>query len=172
VAFAARGAVSVDALSPWGERVVGIALIAIGQWAQRLALSKRVHAHRHVHGDRTHVHVHVHARPHAAKPSIVATGTPHVHTHAALGVGVLHGCAGSSHLVGVLPALAFPAHAQAIVYLAGFAGGTIVAMACFGALIDWLGRRSVFASARAYRRLMALSASTAIGIGGFWLATG
>jgi ABC-type nickel/cobalt efflux system permease component RcnA len=171
IALAARGLVSTDVVSAWGERIVGLTLVAIGLWGLRTALSTRVHEHRHAHDGHEHVHLHAHAHPHGAQPSIFAARAPHVHTHAAMGIGVLHGLAGSSHFLGVLPALAFPTLPQAIAYVAGFGGGTIVAMACFGALVDWLGRRFAWGGERAYRALMAAFASAALGLGGFWLAT-
>jgi len=171
IALAARDLVSADLVSAWGERIVGVTLVAIGLWGLRIALSTRLHEHRHAHDGHEHAHVHAHAHPHAAQPSIFAARAPHVHTHAAMGVGVLHGLAGSSHFLGVLPALAFPTQAQVLLYIGGFAAGTIVAMACFGALIDWIGRRFAFGGERAYRGLMGAFASAAIGIGGFWLAT-
>src|SRR5687768_14257415 len=89
---------ALASVSGWSERVVGVVLIGIGIWGVRRALATRVHAHAHSHGGPRHVHVHVHgdATEHDAPAA-------HVHTHAAFAVGVLHGVAGSSHLVGVLP---------------------------------------------------------------------
>lgn len=171
LALAARDLISIDLVSAWGERIVGVTLVVIGLWGLRVALSTRLHAHRHAHDGHEHVHVHAHVHAHATKPSIFTRPTPHVHTHAAMGIGVLHGLAGSSHLLGVLPALAFPTRAQAFIYLGGFAIGTIIAMACFGALVDWIGRRFAVGGERAYRALMGVFASAAIGLGGFWLAT-
>ena len=43
-------------------------------------------------------------------------------------MGVLHGVAGTSHFLGVLPALAMPTRAAALVYIAAFGGGSILAM--------------------------------------------
>jgi hypothetical protein len=171
IAFAARDVIPVDFMSSWGERIVGATLVAIGLWGLRVALSPHLHTHRHSHGAHSHVHMHVHAHPHALKPSILAARASHVHSHAAMGVGVLHGLAGSAHVLGVLPALAFPAAAQAALYLGGFAAGTIVAMAGFGALVGWMGRRVAAGGERAYRCLVGGFASTAIGLGGYWLAS-
>ena len=46
---------------------------------------------------------------------------PPARPHAALAVGTLHGAAGSSHILGVLPGLAQPSPAASVGYLAGFA---------------------------------------------------
>src|SRR5712691_1658778 len=98
-------------ISSWGERVVGVMLCGIGLWALRKAL--KVHAHEHQHDGTVHVHMHAHAKPvKHEKPE--AHGH---HTHAAFGIGVFHGLAGSSHFVGVLVVLAFPTLLQAISYL-------------------------------------------------------
>src|SRR5262249_36580265 len=83
-------------LSAWGERLVGVALIAIGIWAFRRSL--RIEAAPHVHGLHQHRHLHVQGGPRWAR----RLG----HAHASFYMGVLHGVAGSSHFLGVLPALA------------------------------------------------------------------
>jgi sulfite exporter TauE/SafE len=88
-----------------------------------------------------------------------------------MGIGVLHGIAGGSHFLGVLPALAFPTVAQATLYLAAFAFGTIVSMATFGVLVDWLARRSHAAGADGYRVLLTAASTAATAVGCYWLAT-
>lgn len=163
-----RELISPEILSTWGERLVGVMLVGIGLWGLRTAYRGHVHAHRHTHDGRDHAHIHLHAHGHAPER---ATAAPHAHFHAAMGIGVLHGVAGGSHFLGVLPALAFPTLAQAIAYLAAFAVGTIASMATFGALMDWLTRRSDHGGADAYRGLMALASAAATAVGCFWIAT-
>ena len=51
------------------------------------------------------------------------------HTHAATGLGVLHGFAGASHLVAIIPALALPFFG-ALAYLFSYLLGSIFAMGC------------------------------------------
>jgi sulfite exporter TauE/SafE len=167
-ALGARGLISPDLLSTWGERLVGVMLVGIGLWGLRTAYRAHVHAHRHTHDGHDHTHIHVHAHGHAPERPGLAK---HAHFHAAMGIGVLHGVAGGSHFLGVLPALAFPTFAQAIAYLVAFAAGTIASMATFGALIDWLARSSRHGGADAYRGLMALTSAAAAMVGGFWIAT-
>jgi sulfite exporter TauE/SafE len=171
VALAALGVrelISPDLLSTWGERLVGVMLVGIGLWGLRTAYRAHVHAHRHMHDGHDHTHIHVHAHGHAPERAAVVS---HAHFHAAMGIGVLHGVAGGSHFLGVLPALAFPTLAQAAAYLVAFAVGTIASMATFGALIDWLARRSGHGGANAYRGLMALASAAAAAVGCFWIAT-
>jgi NADH dehydrogenase FAD-containing subunit len=76
LALLARHALSLEALSAWAERGVGIVLIGIGAWGLRKALALRSH-----------------------------DVSSHIHGREAFTVGTVHGLAGSSHLLGVLPAL-------------------------------------------------------------------
>jgi hypothetical protein len=157
-----RHLIPKDLISQWGERLVGIMLIGIGYWALRKAL--RIHAHEHEHDGDRHIHLHAHGRniPHEQPAA-------HVHTHAALGIGILHGLAGSSHFMGVLTALAFPTDAQAVAYLIAFGGGTVVSMATFSWLVGLLTSRWAVGSEKIYRRLMSACAVSAMAVGCFWL---
>ena len=101
---------SVDRISAWSERLVGAALIAVGLWALRR--SARVRPAPHAHGAVSHDHLHVQAGPRWMR----RIG----HAHAAFCLGVLHGVAGSSHFVGVLPALALPTRTGALTYIVAF----------------------------------------------------
>jgi hypothetical protein len=154
----------LNLLSVWGERLVGVTLIAIGLWALRKAL--KVHTHEHEHEGTRHVHVHVHSH----ETQHEQTEAHQHHTHAAFGIGILHGLGGSSHLLGVLPILALPTRAQAGVYLTAFAFATIVSMAGFSWLMGLLATRCAGHSTRVYRGLMAACAAAAMLVGGFWLA--
>src|SRR3954469_1908018 len=88
----------IDLISAWGERIVGAALIAIGLWALRRAAA--IVPVPHAHGSVSHDHLAVYAGP----AWLRRLG----HAHASFYMGVLHGIAGSSHFLGVLPALALP----------------------------------------------------------------
>jgi len=161
-----RDLIPVAWLSSWGERLVGVMLFGIGLWALRLALRESVHTHEHEHDGESHVHFHLH-HAHAANPK----PDGHRHMHAAFGIGTLHGLAGSSHFMGVLPALAFPNRLQAVTYLLAFGLGTVAAMAAFSWGIGWLAARFALRGVNVYRGLMGFSAAAAMGVGGFWLAT-
>jgi len=161
-----RDRIPVAWLSTWGERPVGVMLLGIGIWALRAALKHNVHAHEHEHDGERHLHIHTHSHGHAP-----ARESKHRHTHAAFGIGTLHGLAGSSHFLGVLPALAFPTKIQAVIYLLAFGGGTVAAMALFSWGMGWLTTRLGTRGANAYRSLMGTAAVVAIGVGCFWLAT-
>jgi sulfite exporter TauE/SafE len=161
-----RDLIPVDLLSSWGERMVGVVLIGIGLWALRCALKHNVHAHEHEHGGDRHLHFHTHHHGHAPERE-----SAHHHTHAAFGIGTLHGLAGSSHFLGVLPALAFPTKLQATAYLIAFGVGTVAAMAAFSWGMGWLAVRFETRGLKIYRGLMGACAVAAMAVGCFWLAT-
>lgn len=95
--------------------------------------------------------------------------TSHSHPGASFAMGTIHGLAGSSHLFGVLPALAFSARADAMFYLAGFGVGAIAGMSGFAAGMGLLAVRVSLHSQRRYRGLLYASSAAALVIGGFWL---
>ncbi len=161
-----RDLIPVKLLSTWGERLVGVLLLGIGFWALRIALRQNLHAHEHEHDGERHLHIHTHSHGHQP-----AQESPHRHTHAAFGIGTLHGLAGSSHFLGVLPALAFPTKLQAVFYLLMFGVGTIAAMAMFSWGMGWLTTRFGSRGVNAYRGLMGAAAVIAMGVGCFWIAT-
>ena len=161
-----RDLLPVAWLSTWGERLVGVMLLGIGIWGLRKAFKNKVHAHEHEHDGDRHVHVHVHTHKVAHEKSAA-----HHHTHAAFGIGTLHGLAGSSHFLGVLPALAFPTKIEAVAYLAAFGLGTVMAMAMFSSAIGWMASRCSIGGAKAYQHMMSGCSVAAMGVGVFWLFT-
>jgi hypothetical protein len=134
-ALALRGALPLDALSSWSERIVGVVLVGIGLWGFTRALGGPIHTH--------------------------------VHVRTAAAVGVLHGIAGSSHFLGVLPALALPSAAASFGYLAGFALGTVAGMTGFASGLGVLGGPDD--SPRHRRWLLSASSALAIVVGLVWM---
>ncbi|KAB2675583.1 MAG: sulfite exporter TauE/SafE family protein [Verrucomicrobia bacterium] len=167
MAFALREAMPLERISAWSERLVGVVLVGVGLWAVRRALRIRIHTHWHEHGGQTHQHVHLHAPPESGR-SPVGTAV-HRHTHAAFGIGTLHGLAGSSHFFGVLPALALPDAWHAGAYLLAFGLGTVAAMSGFAAVFGRVAGWFALSHLEAYRGLMYASATAALGVGGWWL---
>jgi ABC-type nickel/cobalt efflux system permease component RcnA len=161
-----RGILPVQLISSWSERLVGVVLIGIGIWGFRTALKKRVHVHEHVHDGHEHKHVHLHGANTAHRPVEQKT---HVHTHTAFAVGTLHGLAGSSHFLGVLPALAFPTRQEAYSYLGAFGVGTILAMILFASVVGMISRGFAGRGLQAYRYLMYSCSVAAMGVGVYWL---
>jgi hypothetical protein len=136
-----RQRLPLDAISAYSERLVGLALIAVGAWGIRGAWRRR---------------------------SYGAAGSGHAHAGASFAIGTVHGLAGSSHLFGVLPALAFSAQLDSMLYLAGFGIGAMAGMTAFAAGVGLIAIR--FGSDhRRYRGLLYASSAAALVIGGFWL---
>lgn len=89
------------------------------------------------------------------------------HDHAALWVGLLHGAAGTGHVLAVLPSLALPT-GEAVVYLASYFVAAVVAMTGFGAAMGAVASRG---RAGQLRVVMAGASVSAIAIGLFWIVT-
>ncbi len=164
IALLFRELIPMDIISSYSERLVGIILIAIGAWGLQKIFSVKLHVHEHIHGGHKHFHFHHHFNriPHQKKEA-------HFHTHAALIVGIVHGLAGSSHLLGILPALALPAEIDAVIYLIAFGTGTIAAMMIFSESIGRIARKFESIGELLYLRLSISFSSIAILIGIFWI---
>lgn len=148
----------VPAISAWSERIVGVALIAVGLWALRR--STRMGAATHAHGALSHRHLHVQAGPSWLR----RLG----HAHASFCLGILHGVAGSSHFFGVLPALALPSLSASLIYIAAFGAGTVVAMTAFAAAIGTASVR-LPNGVLPQRAMMVAAATLAITVGSVWI---
>lgn len=141
----ARHALPIETLLDRGEVGVGLAVIAIGIWGTWAAFQRPDPDGRPDHDQR------------------------HPHVHAALAVGTLHGLAGSSHLLGILPALALPSDGAAAAYLVCFAIGSVAAMGTFASFIGWVAGRPRASGAAAQRALLCVFSAIALLVGGFWL---
>ena len=142
----ARHAMPVDALSAHSELAVGLVLLAIGIWGIRGAWWRHGLA-----GTPSHQH--------------------HGHGHAAMAVGTLHGLAGSSHLLGIVPALALPSDATAVAYLLSFGAGSVAAMGGFASVIGWIAGRPGASGPGAQRTLLGATAVVATAVGAFWIVS-
>jgi sulfite exporter TauE/SafE len=142
--------------TPIVERIVGGTLIGLGLLALLRAL--RIHGHVHQHDGVTHWHVHSHRR-----------SERHDHTHhAALGMGMLHGLAGTGALVIALPLAATSSVPLALAYLLAFGVGTTVGMAVFGAVAGWAARRAAQRSITFVRATALVPAIASIVVGAWW----
>lgn len=146
--FYFRELIPVDFISANSEKIVGGLLIVIGIWSlsrvYRYNLSKH---HKHVHTHQTkegEVYIHQHEHEHE-------DARVHIHTHknhekqtywAALGIGIIHGVAGVSHFISLLPTLAFPTKLDSALYLTGFGFGTIFAMVLFSVIIGYMAHKA------------------------------
>ncbi len=157
VALLAKDFINIDRLSAFAEFTVGITLLVVGFLAIRTSLGLNIHMHNHNHGaNNEHQHYHFHwlgKRVHSR------------HTHAATGLGVIHGMAGASHLLAAIPALALPT-TGAIAYMASYLLGSIAAM---GAVVLGLSLTAMKAGRRISPLLMGFAGGLSIATGFFWL---
>jgi sulfite exporter TauE/SafE len=140
-----RDRLGIEALSSWGERGVGFMLILIGLWGLRKACAVR------------------HGKAYDGGPEHT------VHGRTALGVGAVHGLAGSSHLLGIVPALLLPSAAAGAAYLFVFGIGTIAAMGAFAFAVGWIATRPGARDVIGQSILMSFCSVIALGVGAFWL---
>jgi len=135
-----RELLPIEAISAYSERIVGIALVGVGLWGAHKA-TRRAHAHAH----------------------------GHARTPASFLMGVLHGVAGSSHLFGVLPAVALSTRVDAVAYLGGFGIGAIAAMTAFAAAVGLIARGAGRRNLGAYRGVLYACSISALVVGGLWI---
>lgn len=154
----------------WGEAVVGVMLVAVGLWAIRTA--RRLHAHPPAeHGNHGHLHAHApgdapHDHPH--QHGAPATGR-HSHRRGITVVGLVHGLAGTSAVVALVPVTMVDRTAIGIGYLLTFGAGTILAMALF-AMVAAMAMRTAAARSLALGRRMGGAAGVAgIAVGAWWI---
>jgi ABC-type nickel/cobalt efflux system permease component RcnA len=116
----------------FGELLVGILLVGIGVWA--IVRARKLHFHRpEEHGDHLHLHAHSAGRhPHHHAHTAAAGGAkPHHHGRTLVFVGLMHGLAGSSSVVALVPVTVIDRTGVGLAYLAAFGIGVIVAMIGF-----------------------------------------
>jgi ABC-type nickel/cobalt efflux system permease component RcnA len=144
-----------------------------------LAIENRKKAwHIHSH----HVHPHYHATP---APQIHIhlheheNEFEHIHEHqkttrqnsvTALLVGTLHGFAGISHFLLILPTLALPSMQDSVFYLSGFAVGTIITMVSYAVVLGLVAQKTAdFPKSKIFRNIRIVAGSLAIAVGIWWL---
>jgi hypothetical protein len=148
LALGLRGILPVESVSSWSERLVGMVLIGVGLWGLHRAFASRLpQGSRHRHGE----------------------GGPARPGRALVWIGGLHGLAGSSHLLGILPALTLPTRSAALFYGVGFGLGSILAMTAFSLTLGLVAARITGQRGWAGQALLAAFSGAAIVIGGYWL---
>lgn len=145
IALLARDTLSIHLVSGWSEFGVGFLLIALGAWAGW----KGYQAWRSRGADE-HDHQHHHRK-----------------RGATFGVGALHGSAGASHLIGILPATGLST-LSAAGYLASYFLGATLAMMVIGSVAGELAQRGGWK----LRPLLMLGAATvACLVGAGWIVS-
>jgi ABC-type nickel/cobalt efflux system permease component RcnA len=168
LAVALKERFDLGLVEAWGERLVGVLLIAIGLLGLRRALRLTLHTHPHEHGAEPHAHLHLHTGSEQTHGPESHAGTAPRHGHTAFFAGTLHGVAGTAHLLGVLPALALPGFLASGAYLLAFAAGTIAAMAGFAATVGEGSARMARGPAL-LRPLLCAASIVTVAVGAAWL---
>ena len=86
-------------------------------------------------------------------------------SHALTGLGLLHGLAGGSHFLAVLPALALPLP-NALAYLISYLSGSLVSMILFTCLISVT---TLNAGQKFIRSFIAFAGGLSFSMGLFWV---
>jgi ABC-type nickel/cobalt efflux system permease component RcnA len=173
--FFFREMIPVELISANGEKIVGIMLLLIGFWALfRLYRQmypvphKHLHLHQNEQGEaflHTHSHSHHHFFDKHQHPDFQRQSL-----RAALGIGIIHGLAGVSHLIGLLPTLAYTTAWGSALYLVGFAVGTLIAMSLFSMLMGLLGKyTSKTKKELTFRLINGIVGFSAIFVGTVWI---
>jgi ABC-type nickel/cobalt efflux system permease component RcnA len=168
----------IEAISKHSDTVIGFLLIGIGGWALLRTYLRHYHRNKpHPHFHTTpffysHIHKHSHEIPQPCDPD-------HGHHHSgkvkqnafsAFIVGIIHGFAGFSHLVALLPSLALPTFWDSIIYISSFAIGTIVTMIIFAFILGLVAFKSAMENKQLFLKWFTLSgAMLAISVGILWI---
>ncbi len=159
LALGLRGVLPLDGVSSWSERLVGAVLIAVGLWGLRKASLARLPTWSEETAEQEAAGREGEERPRPRRRS------------AAFWIGGLHGLAGSSHILGLFPALALPSRAASFAYVGGFGIGTVAAMVGFSTTLGWLALRITARGQRAYQALLGGFSAAAVVVGCFWLVS-
>ncbi len=163
--------IPVEKISSHSESFVGVILIIVGFWSfYRVFYNKKHHVYPHSHnkgGFYTHIHSH----------EYIGNNISHEHSTkkeqgllASFGIGFLHGLAGVAHFILLLPVLSFNSQIDSVMYLVGFAIGTVLSMSAFAFVLDKISLFSKSLDKKIFFTGVRLSSGIfAILIGIYWL---
>lgn len=148
VAVFVAGAILLATGLSWGpgmeamlEGAVGVALIGVGIWSLRTA--RNLHLH--------------HPGEHRAQG------------HAVTSLGMMHGLAGTTAIVALLPVTLLPEPALGLAYLACFGVGVTAGMATFALVAAAAMKRAAGRAPAAVERMAGWAGAGSIAIGLWWL---
>ena len=144
-------------LSYFAEFLVGISLLIIGSIAIKNSFKFNIHTHQHAHNNGiSHKHFHYHKS---------RDKRHNRHSHALTSLGILHGLAGGSHLIAVIPALALPMQ-EAFAYLIAYLIGSTIIMIFFTYLISL---STMKAGQSIIKKLFGFAGGISFAMGLFWI---
>jgi nickel/cobalt transporter (NicO) family protein len=158
-----------EGLDRWAEGAVGVMLVGVGLWAARAL--QRLHLHRPpAHGDHAHLHVHPAAdRPHDHRHG-PGHRDRHHHPRGIALVGMLHGLAGTSGVLALVPVSLIDSRALGAAYLALFCAGVVAGMVLFAGVVAFALGRAAERSVAWGRRFAQAVALTSVVVGVVWVA--
>ena len=146
----------LNKFSDIAEFLVGISLLIVGIYAIKNSFQLSIHSHSHKHENGiAHRHFHFHIQEQKNNKL----------SHTLTGLGLLHGIAGGSHFLAVLPALALPL-TSACLYLVSYLIGSLASMNLFACLISFTTFK---ASQKFIKRLIAAAGGLSFSLGLFWI---
>ena len=124
------------------DRIVGLVLVGLGVWTLFQVASSRAtkaHAHGHFHDGHFHAHNAAHEHSHDTEHN---HDHSHGHSHAggfaSLGMGVLHGAAGTGAFVGQAVVSLSSSYAFVFLYTLLFSLGVLISMAVYAGALGGL----------------------------------
>lgn len=171
--FFGLGVALPETIQKLAESSVGVLLIALGLacfWQfhkEKVVLDKHTHDHTDGSIEHTHLHVTDHVKSdehHTDSPEQVKEA------HTPVMVGVLHGLAGSAPALAIIPAMMQTSLLESIGYLVLFSAGVLFSMVTFGLAFGLVQKKLQEKSVRIFNWSRKLIASSAVGIGFYWLA--
>lgn len=164
----ATGLTVSDRFDQWAERFVGLMLILIGAWSIRSI--RRLHLHAPpAHGDHAHLHQHPAAALRHDHRHGTGHGSKHHHPRGAMLVGLLHGLAGTTGAVALVPVTLIPDWRLGFGYLVVFCLGVTAGMTLFALMLAQAIRTSTAGSLHWGRRVATAVACTSVAVGLFWI---
>lgn len=154
-----------------GEGLVGLMLVGIGLWALRS--TRKLHVHPPAeHGDHAHLHIHGdggpgHAHPHPPDPRSTPPDRPH--RHGITLVGLMHGLAGTSAVVALVPVTLVDRTLVGAGYLVAFGLGVTMAMTLFALITAQAMRQAAERSVALGRRVSSGVGAAGVVIGLWWI---
>jgi len=155
--------IPVNRVSQYSEKFVGFMLITIGLWAiYRINKPKKLtypHSHKaiiHIHPASNETHSHDEVKP---NNNVLLS----------FGIGIVHGFAGVSHFILMLPVLGYQSKWQSLEYMIGFAIGIVAAMVLYVSVLEKITTKSKQSSTKILTALQYFGALAALVIGIYWI---
>ena len=171
--FFGLGIALPETIQKLAESSVGVLLIALGIacfWQfhkEKITLNK----HTHQHNDGAIEHTHLHVADHVNADEQPAESVQQIkEAHTPVMVGVLHGLAGSAPALAINPAMMQTNLLESIAYLVLFSAGVLFSMVAFGLGFGLLQKKLQEKSVRIFNWSRKFIATSAVGIGFYWLA--